>query len=135
VESMDSRPKNVDEFLADLTREERVVLERVRKAIRKACPEAEEVISYGMPAHKFHGMLAWFTAHDEHFGLYVRPGNVKRLEKQLEPYRSSKSTLRFTAEKPLPEGLITKIIQESARVNKEREKEKESVKKARARRN
>ena len=120
-------PKNVDEYLEHVLPEERRVLERLRKTIRKACPEAEEVISYGMPAYKYHGMLAWFTAHENHCGMYVRPGNTKALEKELKPYRSSKSTIRFSMEKPLPEKLVTKIIRESARVNLEREEEKKSA--------
>jgi|SRR5271166_59268 len=124
-----SRPKNVDEYLEDVTPGERRVLERLRRTIRKACPKAEEVISYGMPAYKYHGMLAWFTAHENHCGLYVRPGSVKALEGELEPYRSSKSTIRFTVEKPLPDKLVTKIIKESARANTEREKEKKNAKK------
>jgi len=124
-----SRPKNVDEYLEDVTPGERRVLERLRRTIRKACPKAEEVISYGMPAYKYHGMLAWFTAHENHCGLYVRPGSIKALEKELEPYRSSKSTIRFTVEKPLPDKLVTKIIKESARANTEREKEKKNAKK------
>ena len=124
-----SRPKNVDEYLEDVTPGERRVLERLRRTIRKACPKAEEVISYGMPAYKYHGMLAWFTAHENHCGLYVRPGSIKALEKELEPYRSSKSTIRFTVERPLPDKLVTKIIKESARANTEREKEKKNAKK------
>jgi uncharacterized protein YdhG (YjbR/CyaY superfamily) len=125
------RPENVDEFMADLTAEERGPLERLRRTVKKACPEAEEVISYGMPAYKYHGMLLWFTAHDKHFGVYVRPGNVKALERELKPYRGSKSTIRFTVEKPLPDGLVRKIVKESMRMNLLREEEKPSKKKTR----
>lgn len=125
------RPENVDEFMADLTAEERGPLERLRRTIKKTCPEAEEVISYGMPAYKYHGMLLWFTAHDKHFGVYVRPENVKTLEQELKPYRGSKSTIRFTVEKPLPDGLVRKIVKESMRMNLLREEEKSSKKKTR----
>jgi uncharacterized protein YdhG (YjbR/CyaY superfamily) len=128
-----SGPKNVEEYLEDVTPDEKRVLERMRRTIRKACPKAEEVMSYGMPAYKYHGMLAWFTAHENHCGLYVRPGNVKALEKELEPYRSSKSTIRFTVKRPLPDRLVAKIIKESAHANMEREKEKKSAKKTRSR--
>lgn len=128
-----SGPKSVEKYLEDVTPDERRVLEQMRRTIRKACPNAEEVISYGMPAYKYHGMLAWFTAHENHCGLYVRPGNVKALEKELEPYRSPKSTIRFTVERPLPDRLVTKIIKESARANIEREKEKKNAKQTRSR--
>jgi uncharacterized protein YdhG (YjbR/CyaY superfamily) len=125
----DGRPENVDEFMADLTVDERRVLERLRGTIKKACPEAEEVISYGMPAYKYHGMLLWFTAHDKYCGLYVRPGNVKWIQNDLRPYRPSKSTIRFTVEKPLPDGLVRKIVKESMRMNLLREEEKPKRKK------
>jgi len=125
------RPKNVGEYLADVTPAERRVLQRLRQTIKKTCPDAEEVISYGMPAFKYHRMLAWFTAHENHCGMYVRPGNMKALEKELAPYRSSKSTIRFTVDKPLPDALVQKIVKESMRVNLEREAVKAKPRKKR----
>lgn len=128
--SIGERPTTVDEFLEDVTEEEKRALQHLRLTIRKACPKAEEVISYGMPAYKYKGMLLWFTVHENHCGLYVRPGNVKALDKELAPYRSSKSTLRFTPEKPLPEVLVTKIVKESMRANLAREEENKEKKTA-----
>ena len=128
--SMGDRPTTVDEYLQDVTTEEKVALQHLRRTIQKACPQAEEVISYGMPAYKFKGMLLWFTVHENHCGLYVRPGNVKALDKELAPYRSSKSTLRFTPEKPLPDALVTKIVKDSMRANQAREAENKEKKAA-----
>ena len=123
MEGTADRPTTIDEYLEDLTREEKRTLQHLRRTIRKACPKAEEMISYGMPAYKYKGMLLWFTAHENHMGLYVRPGNVKALDKELAPYRSSKSTIRFTVDKPLPDALVTKIVKECMRMNSVREEE------------
>lgn len=128
--STNTHPKDVDEYFEDLSEEERSTLGRLRRTIKKACPEAEEVISYGMPAYKYHGMLAWFTAHKKHCGLYIRPGNMKALEKELKPYLSSKSAIRFTAKNPLPDKLVTKLVKESMRVNLEREGTKKEKQRA-----
>lgn len=128
--SANVHPKSVIEYFEDLTTEEKITLGRLRRTIKKACPEAEEVISYGMPAYKYHGMLAWFTAHENHCGLYVRPRSMKALEKELKPYRSSKSSIRFTVENPLPDKLVTRLVKESMRVNLEREGTKKEKQRA-----
>lgn len=119
-----ARARNVDEYLAVLPQDVRTLLERLRQTILKAAPGIEEVLSYGMPAYKCHGIVTWFAAHTNYCGLYVRPRNKQRLAKDLKPFTASKSTIRFTVDKPLPANLVRRIVRESIRVNLEREKEK-----------
>lgn len=83
----------------------------MRKIIRAAVPEAEEVISYNMPAYKFHGMLVGFAGWKNHCGFYPWNGHtVKQFEKELEGYTTSTGAIQFPYNKPLPESLIKKII-------------------------
>ena len=103
-------PKTIDQYLAKLSKEKRVALERLRKAIRAAAPGAEECISYGIPAFRHRGrMLVWFGASARHCSLY--PGGiVAGFERDLKGYSTSKGTIRFPPEHPLPAALVRKIV-------------------------
>ncbi|MBC7861612.1 MAG: DUF1801 domain-containing protein [Bacteroidia bacterium] len=88
-----------------------IVLEKLRHTIRTTAPAAEELISYGMPAYKLHGMLVYFAAFKNHCSFF--PGNsslVKELQDELKPYKTAKGTIQFTVEKPLPASLVKKIV-------------------------
>ena len=67
------KPKDIDEYISSSPLKNQKALKQLRATIKKAAPEAEEVISYGMPAFKLNGMLVYFAAHSEHIGLYPRP--------------------------------------------------------------
>ena len=105
-------PTSVDDYLAALPDEPRAVLEKLRKTIMAAAPEATETISYQMPTFKHHGrFLVSYAAFKDHCSLF--PASTKVLEahgQELEPYFSGKGTLRFTADKPIPAALVTKIV-------------------------
>jgi uncharacterized protein YdhG (YjbR/CyaY superfamily) len=104
-------PKNIDEYLALLPENTRNALESLRKTIKQAAPEAEEVISYNMPAFKYQGMLVYFAAFKNHCSLFVGNGSlVLSLKNELKDYSTAKSGIHFTPEKPLPEALIKKIV-------------------------
>lgn len=117
--------KDVDSYLAALPVEVAAALEKLRKTIRAAAPEAEEVISYGMPACKYHGPLVYFGAFANHCSFF--PGSksiVKIFAKDLEPFEASGGTIHFTVDHPLPQTLVKKIVKARMKENEERKKGK-----------
>jgi uncharacterized protein YdhG (YjbR/CyaY superfamily) len=115
-------PKSVDDYLAALPQEQRAALEKLRKTIRAAAPEATEAISYQMPAFKDHGrFLVSYAAFKDHCSLFPASYAVmEALEEELKPYFSAKGTLRFTPDKPIPAALVKKIVKARLRENAER---------------
>ena len=108
---------SVDEYLASQPTSVRGALERVRSAIRKAVPEAEELISYQLPAYKLHGKrLVYFAGWKEHYSLYPASGRtVAVFKEELAGYEVSKGTIRFELSKPVPVRLIARIAKHRAK--------------------
>ena len=103
--------KNIDEFLAALPDDKRVALEKLRKTIKAAAPKAEECISYGVPAFRLDGrMLVAFGAAAKHCAFYPGAYPVKAHEDELKNYDTSKGTIRFQPNTPLPVALVRKIV-------------------------
>jgi uncharacterized protein YdhG (YjbR/CyaY superfamily) len=119
--------KSVDEYIALQPETVQGVLERVRSTIRKVLPEAEEVISYKIPAYKVHGSpLLYFAGWSQHYSLYAATDRViAAFKEELAPYEVNKSTIRFPFSQPIPVKLI-------ARIAKFRAKEVPEGKKAKA---
>ncbi len=109
--------QSVDEYIASQPEDVQGVLERVRGAIRKAVPRAEEVISYQIPTYKLHGgPVLFFAGWKQHFSLYpVTPGLVAAFEDDLALYKISKGTIRFPFTDPVPVKLIERIARFRAR--------------------
>jgi uncharacterized protein YdhG (YjbR/CyaY superfamily) len=105
-------PTSVEDYLAALPEESRAALERLRKTIKAAAPEATETISYQMPAFKEHGrFLVSYAAFKDHCSLFPASKAVMEgLGEELKPYFSGKGTLRFTPDKPIPAALVKKIV-------------------------
>jgi uncharacterized protein YdhG (YjbR/CyaY superfamily) len=105
-------PTSVGDYLAALPEEQRAALEKIRKTIRAAAPEATETISYQMPAFKNQGrFLVSYAAFKDHCSFFPASHAVmEALGEELRPYFSGKGTLRFTADKPLPTALVKKIV-------------------------
>jgi uncharacterized protein YdhG (YjbR/CyaY superfamily) len=82
----------------------------MRQAIRKAAPGAVEVISYGIPAYKQDGMLAWFAAHANHIGFYPGASGIAAFKKELARYKHAKGSVQFPLDEPLPLALITRMV-------------------------
>lgn len=121
--------KTIDEYLALQTDQARVTLESLRQAIRKAAPEAIEVISYQMPAFKFHGMLAYFAAFKNHCSLFVSPAVILAFKDRLIDYELSKGTIQFPIDQPMPEPLVQEIVDQVIQRNPSREALKVASKK------
>jgi uncharacterized protein YdhG (YjbR/CyaY superfamily) len=104
-------PKNVDEYLAGVPEPARDTLKRIRAAIRSVVPpEATEAISYGIPAFKYKGMLVWFAAFSNHCSLFPTASVIEAFKNELKDFSTSKGTIHFPTEKPLPTALIKKLV-------------------------
>src|SRR6185369_6864840 len=104
-------PKSVDEYIAAQPEVVRPKLEQVRSAIRKAVPEAVEVIGYRMPGYKLHGKpMLYFAGFKEHYSLFAASGSFfATLENELKAYEMRKGTVHFSLTKPVPVKLISRI--------------------------
>ena len=105
-----AKPKAHDDYLDAVSDDQRAALERLRKAIKAVAPEAEECISYQLPDFRFEGkFLVAYGAAANHCALY--PGAVvEALKDELKDYDTSKGTIRFPADRPLPDALVRKVV-------------------------
>jgi uncharacterized protein YdhG (YjbR/CyaY superfamily) len=104
-------PKDIDSYLALQPGNVQIALEKMRQIIKATAPGAEEVISYGMPAFRFHGMLVYFAGFKNHYSLF--PANaslIATMAEELKGYKTSKGTIQFSLDKPVPVALIKKIV-------------------------
>jgi uncharacterized protein YdhG (YjbR/CyaY superfamily) len=113
---------SIDDYLAGVTDDQRATLEKLRKTIKAAVPKAEECISYGLPAFRLNGMLVAFGATPKHCAFYpMSASTVATLQDELTAYETSKGTIRFQPDHPLPAALIKKVVR--ARIAENRELE------------
>lgn len=126
------RAETIDEYLAAVSGDKRVALQRLRKTIRAVAPRAEECISYQLPAFRLDGrMLVWFGAAANHCSLY--PGALPaEFEKELAAYDTSKGTIRFQPDRPLPASLVRKLVR--ARIAANVSQQRQSAERAARRR-
>lgn len=104
-------PKSVDQYLAGVPEPARSTLEKIRAAIRSAVPpEATEAISYGMPAFKYKGTLVWFAAFSDHCSLFPTASVIEEFKHELKGLSTSKGTIQFPTDKPLPNALVKKLV-------------------------
>jgi uncharacterized protein YdhG (YjbR/CyaY superfamily) len=109
---MTVQSKTIDDYLAQLPDDKRAALEKLRKTIRAVAPKAEECISYRLPAFRLHGrMLVAFGAAANHCAFYpMSSATVEAFKDDLKEYKTSKGTIRFQADKPLPAALVRKLV-------------------------
>ncbi len=119
--------KNVDEYIIVFPEETQKILEQIRETVKKAAPEAEELISYGMPSYKQNGRLLYFAAFKNHIGFYPMTTGIEAFKDRLFGYKWAKGSIQFPIDKPMPLGLIAKIVK--FRVNENLKKSKNITKK------
>jgi uncharacterized protein YdhG (YjbR/CyaY superfamily) len=111
----------IDEFIRTFPEDVQRILEKIRKTIQKAAPEAVEAISYQMPTFKIKARnLVHFAAFKNHIGFYPTPSGTKAFNKELSPYKGGKGSVRFPLDKPIPYDLVKKIV--CFRMNEEQAK-------------
>jgi uncharacterized protein YdhG (YjbR/CyaY superfamily) len=102
----------IDDFLQDIPSPERAELERIRRIVKTTVPDAEETISYAMPAFKYKDKpLVYFNAFKDHMSLFPTSEPTEVLHDKLKDYKVSKGTIQFTLDNPLPEPLIKEILE------------------------
>ena len=109
--------KTIDEYIATFPNNVQSILQELRQVIRDSAPEAEEVISYQIPAFKLNGILVWFAAFKDHIGFYPKSSAIEAFKKELSGYDISKGTIRFPLDKPIPFELVRKIVKHRVKEN------------------
>jgi uncharacterized protein YdhG (YjbR/CyaY superfamily) len=105
------KPTTIDEYLATVSDDKRAALEKLRRTIRAAAPKAEEYIAYGVPSFRLNGPLVGFGATSKHCAFYLMSGSILETHKDdVEGYDTSKGTIRFQPDKPLPAALVRKLV-------------------------
>ena len=119
---MQTKPKSIDEYLAAVSTDKRAALEKLRKTIKAIVPKAEECISYQIPAFRLDGSaLVGFGAAANHCAFYpMSASSIAAHKDDLKTYDTSKGTIRFQANKPLPVALIRKLVKARIKENEER---------------
>ncbi len=110
-------PATVDEYIASFSPEVQAVLQAVRQAIRAAAPQAEERISYRMPALFQRGAVVYYGAFKRHLGLYPPPVDEPGLRDRVAPYAGPKGNLQFPYREPLPLDLIAEVVRARLKAN------------------
>jgi uncharacterized protein YdhG (YjbR/CyaY superfamily) len=106
-----TKARTVDEYLAGLSDDKRAALQKLRKTIRAAAPKAEECISYQLPAFRLNGMLVAFGATGNHCAFYpLSASTVATHKDELKGFDTSKGTIRFQPDNPLPAALVRKLV-------------------------
>ena len=116
--------KNTDEYIASFREDKAEILEKFRATIKKAAPGAEDAISYGIPAFKLNGLLVWFAGHNKHIGFYPRVSAIEAFKKELAAYKGAKGSVQFPFDKPMPWGLVNRIVKFRVKENLEKLKKK-----------
>jgi uncharacterized protein YdhG (YjbR/CyaY superfamily) len=122
-------PETINEYIMGFPEDIQEKLEALRATIRKAAPEAEETISYAMPTFYLKGNLVHFAVFKNHIGFYPAPSGIETFKEELSPYKTSKGAAQFPIDKPLPLGLVSKIVKYRVKQNLEKADAKERAKK------
>ncbi len=102
--------RTIDEYIATFPAEIQEKLQAVRATIRAAAPDAQERISYAMPAFALHGNLVYFAALKDHIGFYPTSSGIAAFQQELSAYKGTKGAVRFPLGEPLPLDLISRIV-------------------------
>ena len=113
-------PATVGEYIAAFPADVKKSMQQLRKTIKAAAPKADEVISYKMPGYKYFGMLVYFAAYKNHIGFYPGAGGVLKFYKELSSYKSSKGSVQFPHDRPIPYDVISKIVKFRVKQNEEK---------------
>lgn len=122
---MNNSIKNTDAYINSFPIEIQILLEQIRATIKQHAPEAEESISYGMPAYKLYGRpLVYFAGYKNHIGFYATPTGHEAFAKDLAKYKQGKGSVQFPIDKTLPLQLIAKIVKFRVKENLQKAKQK-----------
>lgn len=112
-----SKPHNVDEYIAAFPADVQQALQQVRETIKQNAPDAEEYISYAMPAYKLNGPLVYFAGFKNYIGFYATPTGHKAFEQELSGYKTGRGSVQLPLSKPMPLELIGRIVKQNVALN------------------
>jgi uncharacterized protein YdhG (YjbR/CyaY superfamily) len=101
---------DIDTYIAGFPKDTQNLLQQLRETIMKTAPDAEDLISYQMPAYKFNGVLVYFAGYKNHIGFYPGAAGIETFKKEVSVFKNAKGSVQFPLDKPLPIKLITKIV-------------------------
>jgi uncharacterized protein YdhG (YjbR/CyaY superfamily) len=113
-------PATIDAYIAAFPEDVQAILQKIRKTIQKAAPHAKEKISYLIPTFALDGNLIYFAAFKKHIGIYPAPRGDDEFKDELSKYAGGKGTVQFPLDKPIPYGLITRMVKFRMKKNEER---------------
>jgi uncharacterized protein YdhG (YjbR/CyaY superfamily) len=122
----------IDGYIAKSPAAVRPILRKIRRTIKTVAPEAQELISYGIPAFKQRRILVYFAAFNDHIGLYPPVKGDAKLHQAIAPYAGPKGNLKFPLARPIPYGLIKRIVRVRAKQERARAKTRERAGAARS---
>jgi len=111
---------DVDSYIMGFPSATQKLLKQLRATVQKAAPLAEEVISYRMPAYKYHGVLVFFAGYEHHIGFYPTASGIENFKKEIAGFKYSKGAVQFPLNKPLPLSLVTAIVKFRVLLNREK---------------
>lgn len=103
-------PNEIDKYIAAFPKEVQEILNILRAVIRETAPEAEETINYQIPTFTLNGNLVHFAGFKQHIGFYPTPSGIEKFKKELSAYKGAKGSVQFPIDKPLPLGLVSRIV-------------------------
>ena len=121
-------PGNIEEYIDSFPADIQKLLKQLHEKIRKAAPEAEESISYQMPAFKLNGPLVYFAGYNNHIGFYPTPSGIENFQQELSQYKTSKGAVQFPIDEPLPLELVSRIVRFRVKENLEKASMKQAKK-------
>ena len=108
--SKKNKIETIEDYIKGYPQNVQKLLQEIRRAVRKTAPNAEEAISYQIPTFKLNGNLVHFAAFKNHIGFYPGSKAIEIFSKDLKEYKTSKGTVQFPIDKPIPLSLIKKIV-------------------------
>jgi len=124
AEEIKAQTKEVDAYIATFPEGTQKLLNQLRQAIIRSAPEAVEVISYGMPAFKYQGILVYYAGNKNHIGFYPTGSGVDVFKDEITEYKTSKGTIQFPLDRPIPVKLVKKIVKYRVKANQAKLKNK-----------
>jgi uncharacterized protein YdhG (YjbR/CyaY superfamily) len=128
MKTTQTSPQTIDEYIAGFPLNVQEILQKIRKTIHEAAPDAQEKISYQMPTFYLKGNLVHFAAFKEHIGFYPVPTGIEKFKKELSVYKQGKGSVQFPLDQVMPYGLITKIVKFRVKENLAKASTKEQKK-------
>jgi uncharacterized protein YdhG (YjbR/CyaY superfamily) len=122
-------PTTIDEYVAGFPHDVQEILEKIRRTVREAAPDAEEAIKYQMPTFVLKGNLVHFAAFKHHIGFYPAPTGIEEFKVELAVYQGAKGSVRFPLDQPIPYDLIGRIVKFRVKENLEKAEAKGQKKK------